>query len=106
MSRLIDTEIGQFRAVQDGAINRYLFECPHCAEMLPLSDDALNGTAPIDHESRKQVGRFCTFSGVREFGRCLVSTMQAMIVMGYQPYHDEGETRWVPSRRLGVDGPI
>lgn len=105
MSRLIDTEIGQFRAVQDGLINRYLFECPACGEMLPLSDDALNGTAPIDHESRREVGRFCNFDGVREFGRYLVSTMQAMIVMGYQPYHDEDETRWIPSQRLGVDGP-
>lgn len=94
MSMLVDTELGQFRCVSDGQNKRFLFECPDCAEMLPMSEEIFAGRAPIDHESRIHRARFCTFTGVREFGKSLITTMQAQIVMGYKPYHDEGQDRW------------
>lgn len=64
--------------------------------MLPMSKDTLEGIASIDHESRLNPGRFCTFSGNRDFGNTLVAAMQAQILMGYKPYHDEGQDRWQP----------
>lgn len=94
MSKLVDTELGQFRQVIDGETKRFLLECPDCKEMLPMSEEILSGKAPIDHESRVYGARFCTFSGTREFGKILISTMQSQIVMGYKPYHDEGQDRW------------
>jgi hypothetical protein len=94
MSRLVDTELGQFREVTDGTSRSFLFECPDCHEMLPMDEEILAGRAPIDHESRVHGARFCTFAGTRDFGRKLVATMQALIVMGYKPYHDEGQDRW------------
>ena len=97
MSKLVDTKLGQFRQVTDGVNKWFLFECPDCGEMLPMSEEILAGTAPIDHATRPPQTRLCTFRGVREFGKVLVSTMQAQIVMGYKPYHDEGQDRWQPS---------
>jgi len=96
MSILIDTDLGQFRYVTDGQKKSFLFECPDCHEMLPMSEEILAGRDSIDHESMIYGGRFCTFSGVREFGKHLIVTMQAQIVMGYKAYHDEGEDRWQP----------
>ena len=104
MSQLIDTSLGQFRVVADGEQKRFLFECPCCGEMLPMSEGHLNGTALIDHESRKEPARFCTFQGTRDFGRQLIATMRSHILMGYLPYHEEGRDH-APSGG-GVDGPI
>lgn len=103
MSRIVDTELGQFRYVTDGAKGRFLFECPHCREMLPMNEEVLAGRDPVDHQSKTQPGRFCSFSGVREFGKYLVGAMQAQILMGYKPYHDEGQDRWQPLNCRGVD---
>lgn len=97
MSMLVDTELGQFRYVTDGPNKRFLFDCPDCHEMLPMSEEILAGRAPVDHESRIHGARFCTFAGTREFGKYLIATMQAQIVMGYKPYHDEGQDRWQPT---------
>ena len=94
MSKLVDTELGQFRQVTDGARSWFLFECPDCLEMLPMNEETLAGRALIDHESRIYGARFCSFQGTREFGKILIATMQAQIVMGYKPYHDEGQDRW------------
>ena len=106
MSMLVDTELGQFRYVTDGEKKWFLFQCPHCNEMLPMNEEIIAGRAPVDHESRARPGTFCTFGGTREFGKHLISTMQAQILMGYQPYHDEGQDQWQPLRGGGVDGPI
>src|SRR3990167_6494416 len=106
MSKIVDTELGQFRQVTDGHKKWFLFECPCCHEMLPMNEEILAGRAPIDHESRIEGARFCSFSGTREFGVQLVAAMQAQILMGYQPYRDEGQSQWQPSRGGGVDGPI
>lgn len=93
MSKLVSTAMGQFRHVvdSDGSGGRWLFECPHCHENLPMSEDHLNGSAPIDHESRAEPGRLCTFQGAYEFGSFLVARMQARVMTGSKPYHDEGE---------------
>jgi hypothetical protein len=102
MSKLVDTELGQFRFVEDAEKRRFLFECPTCGEMLPMNEEILAGRQPIDHESRLIGATFCKFSGTREFGKHLVTTMQAQIVMGYKPYHDEGQDRW---QSLGENTP-
>jgi hypothetical protein len=106
MSRLIDTELGQFRCVTDGASKLFLLECPDCGEMLPMEEEILAGRKPIDHESRTMAAKCCTFQGVREFGKALICKMQSLIVMGYRPYHDEGQDQWQPSRGGGADGPL
>jgi hypothetical protein len=106
VSKLVDTELGQFREVIDGFNKRFLFECPDCHEMLPMDEEIMAGRKSIDHESRVHGGCLCTFSGTREFGRVLISTMQAKILMGYKPCHDEGEDCWQPSRGGGCDGII
>ena len=98
MSMLVDTDLGQFRCVTDENGKRFLFECPECGEMLPMSEDILAGESPIDHESAGNPAKFCTFSGVREFGKALIYKMQSLIVMGYKPYHDEGQDQWQPMR--------
>lgn len=98
MSMLIDTDLGQFRCVTDGGKKRFIFECPHCLEMLPLSEEVLAGNAPVDHESRVMPGKFCSFAGTREFGKILITKMQSLILMGYKPWHDEGEDQWQASR--------
>ena len=99
MSMLVDTELGQFRCVTDDRKNRrWLFECPDCHEMLPMSEDHLDRKLPIDHESRKTPGSFCSFQGTRDFGAQLVHRMQALVLMGYKPTHDEGQDCWQPSR--------
>ncbi len=97
MSRLVDTELGQFRLVEDGPRKRFLFECPECHEMLPMDEETLAGQKDIQHESRILPATFCRFTGTREFGKHLITTMQAQIVMGYKPYHDEGQDRWQPN---------
>ena len=91
MSQLVDTQLGQFRYVTDGHKKWFLFECPDCHEMLPMDEEILAGRALVDHESRTEKARFCTFSGTRQFGIQLIAAMQAQILMGYQPYHDEGQ---------------
>jgi hypothetical protein len=100
---LVDTEFGQFRCVTDGDRRRFLLECGDCGEMLPMSEEILAGIHPVDHESRKIAGTVCSFSGMREFGKTLIVKMQSLIVMGYKPYHDEGQDQWQPSRG-GSDG--
>ena len=104
MSMLVDTDLGQFRCVMDGQGKRFLLECPHCGEMLPMDEEILAGRKPIDHESHRMAATFCSFAGVREFGKALITQMQSLIVMGYRPWHDEGEDCWRPSRGGGADG--
>ena len=104
MSMLVDTDLGQFRCVTDENGKRFLLECPDCGEMLPMSEAILAGESPIDHESRRIPAKYCTFSGVREFGKALICKMQSLIVMGYKPYHDEGQDQWQPMRGHGADG--
>lgn len=107
MSMLVDTDLGQFRCVtDDGKNRRWLFECPECRGMLPLTEAHLAGKAPIDHESRTLGATFCSFRGMRDFGEQLICRMQALVLMGYKPTHDEGEDCWKPSKGGGSDGPI
>ena len=109
MSKLIDTKLGQFRYVTDGEKSWFLFQCPDCEELLPMPEEVLAGRAPVDHELRREgVGQaqFCSFKGTRDFGTQLISRMQAMRLMGYQPYHDEGQSEWATPIPGGVDGPI
>ncbi len=94
MSKLVDTELGQFRLVENGTRKWFLFECPQCREMLPMDEETLSGRKDIQHESRILPATFCRFTGTREFGKHLITTMQAQIVMGYMPYHDEGQDQW------------
>jgi hypothetical protein len=96
MSMLIETKLGQFRAWTDGKVKSFLFQCPDCGEMLPMSEEVLAGIMTINHESRSRPGHKCTYSGTRDFGKTLISAMQAQILMGYKPYHDEGQDQWQP----------
>lgn len=90
MSQLVDTEFGQFRCVTDGGRKWFLLECPVCGEMLPMNEETLAGRSPITHESRHYPGSFCDFAGTHKLGAALLSTMQARVLTGDKPYHDEG----------------
>jgi len=91
MSRIIPTKLGRFNAVKDGTETQFLFECPDCGEWLPMSEEHLNGSTPIDHQSLKVPATFCTFSGTREFGSALISRMQAHILVDGKSF-DEDQT--------------
>lgn len=88
MSDLVDTRLGQFNCVRDGDIRRWLLECKFCGELLPLTEEHLQGKQPIDHESKNNQGRFCEFRGYHEFGAVLVAAMQTRAMMGYGIFHD------------------
>jgi hypothetical protein len=104
MSKIVDTEVGQFRQVTDGTNKWFLFECPVCHERLPMDEETLAGRSPIDHIDGPGSKQICAFQGRKELGKVLVATMQARILMGERPHRDEGEAGYAP-RRDGVDGP-
>lgn len=85
MSRLIDSEIGQFRQVEDGLIKRFLFECPDCHEMLPMTEEILSGDSPVNHESKIYGATFCSFRGKKPMGRHLIAAIQANLLNGIGP---------------------
>ncbi|MEP6756358.1 MAG: hypothetical protein ABJA67_12715 [Chthonomonadales bacterium] len=89
MSRLVDTKIGTYNLVKDGNTSRWLFKCPSCGEMLPLSEAHMQGVEPIDHESRVNPARLCKFQGTREFVPDLLSVIQSRILCGYPPSRPE-----------------
>lgn len=94
MSEIIDTQLGRFRRVTDGKTKWFLFECPTCKEWLPLTEAMMNGEEPAVHESATIQGTRCPFSGSHEFGSTLVAAIQAGILSGVEPIHDEDEDRW------------
>lgn len=89
MSKLVDTNLGQFRQVEYGDEKRFLFECPICGEMLPMDEEILAGRFPIDHESRINGAQFCTFKGTHDFGKHLVVSLRSQILVGEPTYHEE-----------------
>ena len=104
MSKIVDTIFGRFRHVSDGSRKWFLWECPKCQSWGSMSDDQMNGKVSVVWSGPGGRGG-CDYHETHEFGKRLVATMQAAILMGYQPYHDENESRWQP-RSGGVDGPI
>jgi len=91
MSKIVPTKLGRFNAVKADGENEFLFECPDCGEWLPMSEEILNGSAPIDHQSRTRPATFCSFAGTREFGVELVAAMQARLLVDGIPY-DPGQS--------------
>ncbi len=87
MSKIITTEIGRFRCVDDHGVKSFLFECPECNEWLPMSEEHLNGSlAPIHFARIEQMpsmthGRVCSFAEKKAYGATLIATMQARILM-------------------------
>jgi len=91
MSRIVDTDEGSFRHVADGAIGWWLWECPKCNERQPIDlDNSI--TVPCVK---------CGHEG-QNLGRSLVSHMQARVLVGDAPTHDEGKPHQYRSE--GVDG--
>lgn len=91
MSKVVPTKIGRFRQVTDGDRKWFLFECPTCGEWLPMKEEHLNGSAPIDHLSRPDGDRVrmtCAFSGKHKLGIELVTTMQVRVLMDESPCDD------------------
>ncbi len=89
MSRLIDNALGTFNVVDKGGEPAVLFLCPDCGEWLPLADAHLSGEEVVDHESRREPGRFCTYQGSREFGASLHATMLSRALAGFSPTRPE-----------------
>lgn len=89
MSRTVTTNLGRFHQVRDGDEKRWLFECPTCGERLPVAEEHLNGSKPIDHCDRQGIG--CSY-GLQpmKLGEALIAKMQVRILMDEKPY-DEPE---------------
>lgn len=105
MSKIVDTDFGQFRHCNDGSQHGcWLHLCPSCGEQLPMADVPNN---PMVHESLIFRDSYCDYRPEsQDLGLKMVAHMQAMRLMGYQPFHDEGQRGWVPSKSGGVDGVI
>lgn len=93
MSKIVTTELGRFRQVDDHEKKSFLFECPDCKEWLPFSEEHLNGSLAPTHFARVDdavaVRRVCDFAKRAPYGAILVATMQARILMaeeGVKPY--------------------
>lgn len=92
MSEIVDTSEGSFRRVTDGVKKWWLWECPNCKQLQPVD---LN-------KSERWQCYACPHEG-KDLGGTLVATMQASIIMGESPSHDEGQAP--APRRDGADGP-
>ena len=92
MSEIVDTAVGSFRRVTDGATHWWLWECPACQEMQPFDFDN------SEHYACTKCGRVED----RGLGRNLVAHMQSRRLVGQEPTHDEGK----PHRQIsnGADG--
>lgn len=49
MSRIVETDLGRFRAVSRDGVVGWLFECPGCGTWAPLDDDQWHGRVSVDH---------------------------------------------------------
>lgn len=92
MSKIVDTDEGSFRFVTDGTNKWWLWECAQCGERQPVD---LDNSVSAPCEKCGHVGR--------NLGRALVAHMQARVLVGDEPTHDEDQRH----RHLneGVDGP-
>jgi hypothetical protein len=79
MSEIVDTEEGSFRRVTDGVNKWWLWECPACSERQPINLDKSEELACVK----------CGHIG-RNLGRSLVAHMQARVLTGDAPTHEEG----------------
>jgi len=93
MSKIVTTELGRFRSVQDlGGRKSFLFECPECKEWLPLSEQHLSGELAPVHFARTDDmvtmthQRVCSFAKKDNYGAALIATLQARILMGEAPH--------------------
>ena len=109
MSKFVPTSLGLFRAVQDGADTRFLFECPVCQEWLPFDEDILAGRKATAHELRDSHNP-CSYEKVEQYGPTLVATLQTRYLIridgsdeGHGIYeYDEDEARQEMRRLYGV----
>jgi hypothetical protein len=104
MSKIVDTEVGRFRQVTDGTKSWFLWECPKCGQWGNLSEAQWN--AEVSVVCSGPIGKTCDYHETHRYGSILVASIQAMKLMGYKPYHDEGEDRWANPIPGGVDGPM
>lgn len=87
MSKIVTTELGRFRLVEDHGRKSFLFECPTCKEWLPMSEEHLSGSKAPIHFARVDAmptmthGRVCSFATKQVYGATLVATMQARLLM-------------------------
>lgn len=73
MSEIIETPVGRFRRVTDGAKKWFLWEC-RCGEWCNLSDDQMNGLVSVDHASQ---GCSAKYHETHNFGQYLFSAIVA-----------------------------
>lgn len=104
MSRIVDTEFGRWREVSDGETKRWLWECPKCQAWGGMTDAQMNGEVSVVCSGPGGCGG-CDYHETHKFGPFLIATIKASYLMGYRPYHDEGESRWSHPTGDGVDGP-
>jgi hypothetical protein len=89
MSKIVTTQLGRFRLVEDHGRKSFLFECPECKEWLPMSEEHLNGSQAPIHFAKLDVvdmvtmdyGKICSYAKKECYGAFLVATMQAKLLM-------------------------
>lgn len=88
MSQIVDTSVGRFRRVNTGDPNHpdtWLWECP-CGQWAYLDEDQWAGRVSVDHASD---GCPKGYHETHEYGKILVTTMQAAILMGDPASHED-----------------
>lgn len=93
MSEIVDTKEGSFRRVTDGKTKWWLWECPSCKGLQPVD---------LDNSITISCAKKCGHVG-RDLGSALVARMQAHLIMGESPTHEEGQPH--KYRSGGIDGP-
>lgn len=96
MSRIVDTKLGRFRAVTDGTKKWWLWECPSCKTWCNLSAAQMEGRVSVYCEAPKQyhyptqMGK-CGYHETHEYAKELATTVQARMMMGEEPWHEDVE---------------
>lgn len=92
MSQIVDTSVGRFRRVNTGDPTHpdtWLWECP-CGQWAYLDEDQWAGRVSVDHASD---GCPKGYHETHEYGKALVAAIQASILTGYPPTHEDTDAK-------------
>lgn len=108
MSRIVDTKLGRFRAVEGGQKKWWLWECPCCKTWHTLSLDQMEGRISVycDALVPQVYGlnpatdtKACGYHQTHEYAKELVVTIQSRMLMGEEPWHEDVDC----ARNAGID---
>ena len=98
MSKIVTTKLGRFRAVIDVDKKYWLWECPHCHNWGNLSQQQWEGKTSVHCTNNVPMyygldaetdTKECGYHDMREFAKELVTTIQADILTGFNPFSED-----------------